>query len=120
MTTASTVVLFTLVISLTVSCLAVGFTCAFWKTKAVLLGVRPAGITLLYKVSGALSVSMALLLMTPFALLAPVPGMVMGATVALLDVVQMDDGDRQRFLRNNSGRYFDPLRITDIGAAKRG
>ena len=114
------VLLAALTLAMTFSCLMVGFVCAFWKTKASLLGVHPAGIMILYKVSCALSVAMALLLLTPLALLATVPGMIIGATVALLDVVKMDDDDRQRFLRANSGRYFDPLGIIDASGVKRG
>jgi hypothetical protein len=107
------VLLAALILAMTVSCLMVGFVCAFWKTKASLLGVRPAGIMILYKASCVLSVSMAIVLATPFGLLATLPGMIVGATVALLDVVKMDDTDRQRFLAANSGRYFDPLGIVD-------
>jgi hypothetical protein len=120
MTPVHVVLIFTLILALTISCLAVGFVCAFWKTKASLLGVHPTGIMILYKVSGVLSVAMAMVLMTPLGLLATLPGMVMGATIALLDVVKMDDSDRQRFLRANSGRYFDPLTIIDASHVKRG
>lgn len=114
------ILLAALTLAMTVSCLMVGFVCAFWKTKASLLGVRPAGITILYKASCVLSVSMAMLMMTPLGLLATVPGMIVGATVALLDVVKMDDDDRHRFLRTNSGRYCDPLGILDVSGVKRG
>ena len=114
------VLLAALTLAMTVSCLMVGFVCAFWKTKASLLGVRPDVIMILYKASGALSVSMALLLLTPLGLLATLPGMIVGATIALLDVVKMDDDDRQRFLRDNRGRYFDPLGIMDASGVKRG
>jgi hypothetical protein len=108
-------------LAMTVSCLMVGFVCAFWKTKASLLGARPGcGIVILYKASAVLSVSMALLLLTPFGLLSTVPGMIVGATVALLDVVKMNDDDRQRFLRANSGRYSDPIGIVDARGVKRG
>lgn len=113
------VLFFSLLSAMTVSCLVIGFVCAFWKTKATLLGVRPAGIMILYKVSGALCLSMAFLLATPFGLIATVPGMIMGATVALLDVIKMDDSDRQRFLETNSGRYCDPLGISDTSSIKR-
>lgn len=114
------ILLAAMTLAMTVSCLMVGFVCAFWKTKASLLGVRPAGIMILYKASCILSVSMALLLLTPLGLLATVPGMIVGATVALLDVSKMDDDERQRFLRANSGRYSDPLGIVDARGLKRG
>ena len=114
------VMLAALTLAMTVSCLMVGFVCAFWKTKASLLGVRPTGIMILYKASCVLCVSMAMLMLTPIGLLATLPGMIVGATVALLDVIKMDDGDRERFLRSNSGRYFDPLGIADASSIKRG
>jgi hypothetical protein len=113
------VLLAAVVLAMTASCLMVGFVCAFWKTKACLLGVRPAGIAILYKASGVLCVSMAMLMSTPLGLLATVPGMIVGATVALLDVIKMDDSERQRFLIANSGRYFDPLGISDVSDKRR-
>ncbi len=92
---------------------ALGFVMAFWKTKAFLLGVRPAGISMLYRAAVVASLVMAVLMMHPMGLLVPVPAILVGVTVALIDVSHMDDYARSRFLAENKGRYSDPVALFD-------
>lgn len=111
--TATTIICTTIMLSLIVSSLVIGFVTAFWRSKAFLLGAKPHGITILYKVSVCLCLGLALFISSPYGLLALAPGMIIGSTIAILDVVQMSDEERQVFLSKNRGRYSAPIEITD-------
>jgi xanthine/uracil/vitamin C permease (AzgA family) len=111
MTLAISIFLASILVALIGSCLAVGYATAFWQTKATLLGVRPTGILVLYKASLCLSILICLVLASPLGLFAAAPAVIIGSTMALINVSHMDDQDRVNFLIHNRTRYADPHQI---------
>lgn len=96
-------ILITAILAITVIAVITGY----WLTKAKLLGARPTGTRTLGLVITLSSLALVLMTQQPAFFLIGVPGLIVGATLALISVMEMDDHQRQLFLRENSGRYIN-------------
>lgn len=104
-----------IILALLVSCMAVSAIVAYWHAKAFFLGAQPVNINIFYKIIAGLSLAIASLLMTPFGLLAAIPGLVIGGTIGAINSLDMDDDHRKRFLRDNTYKYIQPHRELTSG-----
>ncbi len=79
----------------------------YWMTKAKLICARPTGTRTLGLVISLSSLALVLLTQQPAFFLISVPGLIIGATLGLINVMEMDDHRRQMFLRENAERYIN-------------